>query len=84
MSLAFITSLVNYEDTQRLVYANHHPPAVCKTRIRSRSAALQPLVLAFGDLQIEGGAFTINHNRSGVQQLLTCAIVRGKAAHHAE
>src|SRR5271165_2508067 len=48
------------------------------------NSAIQPSVLAFGDLQVEGGAFAINHNRSRVQQLLTGAIVRGEAAHHAE
>ena len=45
---------------------------------------IEPLVLALGDLQIEGGTLTVNHNRPRVQQLLAGAIVRGEAAHHAE
>jgi len=48
------------------------------------TAAGAGLVLALGDLQIEGGALAVHHNRSRVEQLLARAIVAGKAVHHPE
>src|SRR5271166_964362 len=45
---------------------------------------MEPSVLALGDLQIQGGTLAINDNRSRVEELLTCAVVGGEAAHHAE
>jgi len=41
-------------------------------------------VLTFGNLQVEGRAFAVNDHGSGVDQLLTRAVVAGEAAHGAE
>ena len=41
-------------------------------------------VLAFSDLQVESGAFSVDHYRSGVDELLAGAVVAGKATHRAE
>ncbi len=41
------------------------------------------LVLALSDLQIEGGALAIDHDRSGVEQLLASAVIGCEAMHHA-
>ena len=50
----------------------------------SPSLGMTMLVLALGDLQIEGGALVVNHYRTRVEQLLAGAIVGGEAMHHAE
>src|ERR1019366_6822558 len=42
------------------------------------------LVLAFGDLQIQGSALAVDYNRPGVQQLLAGAIGGSEKAHHAD
>src|SRR5271166_6353727 len=41
-------------------------------------------VLAFGNLQVEGGAFAVDDHRSRVDQLLAGAVVAGETAHGAE
>src|ERR1035437_6298114 len=66
---------------------NRKTPPPRAPRIQSKTSTAPPnsaLVLAFGDLQIEGGTLAVDHDRSGVQQLLTGTIVGGEAAHRAE